>query len=89
METLLITQNINNGKKYDCEINCSQGWLVKKNAEDKHSPQLSSKIQLSEIPHQSEMSQIMCIRNELTGFYKTKALTEKYFRIDYNTRAEK
>ena len=31
----------------------------------------------------------MCRRNELTGSYKTQALTERNFWIDYKTWADK
>lgn len=77
METLLITQDINNRKKYDCEINYSKDCFIKWNVKEKYSLQMSSKIQFSETPHQAEKSQIIYIRNELTGSYITQVLTER------------
>ena len=71
-----MTQNINNRKTYGCEIDYSKGWLIKRNAKDKYSLQVSSQIQLRENLHQTETSQIMYIRNELTGSFKMQALTE-------------
>ena len=89
METLLISQNINNRKTYGCEIDYSKGWLIKRNAKDKYSPQVNSEIELGENPHQTETSQIMYRRNELTGSYKTQTLTERNFRTYYKTQADK
>ena len=77
METLLITQNINNRKTYGCETDYSKGWLIKRNAKDKYSSQVSSEVQLSETPHRTETSQFMYSRNESTGSYGTQALTER------------
>ena len=37
---------------------------------------MSSYIQISESSRQTETSQIMLRRNELTGYYKTQTLTE-------------
>ena len=86
METVLITQNINNRRKtYDCEIDYSKICLIKRNAKHKYSSQVSSKIQLSETPHQRETNQIMYSRNKLTCFCKTQALTERNFQTDYKT----
>ena len=82
METFLITRNINNRKSYGCEIDYGKGWFIKRNPKDKYIPQVSSQIQLSEIPHKTETSQILYRRNELTGSYKTQALTERNFRTD-------
>ena len=55
------------------------------NAKRKDSPHVSSSIEPSENPRQIETSQIMYRRNELTGSYKTEALTEMNFRTDYKT----
>ena len=77
MESLLITQNINNRKTYGFETDYSKGWLIKRNAKDKYSPQVSSEVQLSEIPHRTEASQFMYSRSESTGSYRTQALTER------------
>ena len=85
METLSITRNINNRETYGYEIDYIKGWLIKRNAKDKYSPHVSSQIELSENPHQIEMSQIMYRRNELTGSYKTEAPTEMNFRTGYKT----
>ena len=52
-------------------------------------PSSESQIQLSENPHQKETGQIMYRRNELTGSYKAQALTERNFRADCKTRADK
>ena len=83
METLLITRHINSRKTYGYEIDYIKGWLRKRNAKGKYSPSL--KIEFSEDPPEKETSQIMYRRNELTGSYKTQAVTEMNFRTNYKT----
>ena len=85
METVLITQNIYKRRTYDYEIDYTKGWLIKRNVKDKYSPQVTLQIQLSENLHPTETSQITNRKNELTGSYKTQALTERSFRTDYKT----
>ena len=46
---------------------------------------MCSEIKPSETPSQAETIQITYNKNELTGSYKTKTLTERYFQTDYKT----
>ena len=62
MEALLITRNINNRKTYGYDI-LYQRLAYKKERKDKYSPQVSSQIELSDNPHETETSQIMHRRN--------------------------
>ena len=75
-------------KNYGCEINYNKGWLIKKNAKDKHGPQVNSVIHFSEIPHQKQVKSCTAEINWLVPIQHT-SFHWSYFQTDCKTWAEK
>ena len=42
-----------------------------------------AEIPFSKNAHHTETSELICFANQLTGFYMTRVLTERYFRTDF------
>ena len=43
---------------------------------------ICSKVLFSKNPHHTETIQVICLANQLTGFFTIRVLTEKYSRTD-------